>query len=201
MLSVRSVSLPPPELWVDDFGDYLYGYALQRVGDTAVAEDLVQETFLAALRAQERFSGKSSAKTWFVAILKNKVVDYFRKRSREPLTVQNDILADEISDFRTGGSLPGSWKAGRRPMDWLIDITDSVERQEFHTFLRNCLDELPARFASVFVLREMEEMESIDICNELGVSSSNLRVLLHRARRRLRRCLERTWLREKGTIS
>ena len=72
-----------PDHWVDAYGDYLYRCALQKVRDPAIAEDLVQETFLAALKSQKSFQGKASEKNWLVGILKNKVMDFWRKKSRE----------------------------------------------------------------------------------------------------------------------
>ena len=73
-----------PENWVDEYGDYLYRYALSRVKDPIIAEDLVQETFLAALKARHNFQGRSTARTWMIAILKHKIVDYIRQKVREP---------------------------------------------------------------------------------------------------------------------
>ena len=71
-----------PERWVDEHGDCLYRYALVRVRVPEVAEDLVQETLLAALRSREKFGGRSSERSWLVGILKNKIVDYYRKLGR-----------------------------------------------------------------------------------------------------------------------
>ncbi|NIR14014.1 MAG: hypothetical protein GWN86_08695, partial [Desulfobacterales bacterium] len=69
-----------PEAWVDQYGDYLYRYAISRIHEPAVAEDLVQETLLAALQGKEGFKGRSSEKTWLTGILKYKIVDYIRKK-------------------------------------------------------------------------------------------------------------------------
>ncbi len=87
-------SIDNPESWVDSYGDFLYRFALSRVKDPAVAEDLVQETFLAALRARENFKGQSAGRTWLVAILKHKIVDHIRKKIREPSTDKIETLMD-----------------------------------------------------------------------------------------------------------
>lgn len=184
-----------PSGWVDEHGDYLQRFALARVGDSAVAEDLVQETFLAALKSRGQFAGRSSERTWFTGILKRKIVDFFRRRSREPVARDPSLLAEEADqDFADRGSRAGSWKSGRRPADWLIDPTDPVEQQEFWRYLQQCLAELDSRAAEAFLLRELAELNSDQICNELQVRPTNLRVILHRARKQLRRCLELNWI-------
>ncbi|MBI2091861.1 MAG: hypothetical protein HYT75_02545 [Deltaproteobacteria bacterium] len=96
--------------------------------------------------------------------------------------------------FKNSEPGPGSWKSGRGPKEWVIDSSDPVEIKEFWKFLELCLSELPARDSQAFVLREMEEIKAEEICNKLGLSPTNLRVLLHRARLSLRRCLEKEWL-------
>ena len=83
-----------PETWVNEYGDFLYRFALSRVKDPSVAEDLVQETFLAALRARENFKGRSAGRTWLIAILKHKIVDYIRKKIREPASDKIETLSD-----------------------------------------------------------------------------------------------------------
>src|SRR5688500_10622854 len=74
---------PDPERWLDDHGDYLFKYAVFRLRDDIVAEDAVQETFLAALKAYENFEGRGSERTWLVGILKHKIIDHFRRVGRE----------------------------------------------------------------------------------------------------------------------
>lgn len=195
----QDARLTDPRQWVDLHGDSLFRYAMRWMGDQNVAEDLVQETFLSALKARDKFIGHASERTWLVAILKNKIVDHLRRVSRErPLEDEDETVASEQSDFRTTGLWAGSWKSGRRPAEWMIDASDRLEQEEFWRYFRQCLESLPKRAAHAFVLREMEEEKSEIICNKLGVSSTNLRVLLHRARLQLRRCLEINWIAEKS---
>lgn len=185
-----------PETWVKQHGEYLYRYALMRVRDQALAEDLIQDTFLAALRARSEFAGQSSERTWLVAILKNKIIDHFRKTGREVALEEEESESPQGGqNFRNSGLLAGAWKSGGRPKEWMVDSSDPVEQKEFWNYLRLCLSELSPRDAQAFVLREMEELEASEICNKLGLSSTNLRVLLYRARKMLRRCLEMKWLR------
>jgi len=187
--------LSEPTDWVEQHGDYLYRYALGRLRDADIAADLVQETFLAALQAREQFAGRSHERTWFVGILKRKIVDHFRKSGREISLEDPDTVGEELDKhFLSAGGRSGMWKSRRRPADWMIDPADPAEQEEFREFLQRCLDELHPRLAVVFVLREMEELENEKICNTLDIRPTNLRVMLHRARLQLRRCLELNWI-------
>lgn len=183
-----------PEVWVDLHGDYLFRFALSRVRDPQVAEDPVQETLLAALRARDRFSGQSDERTWFVAILKNKIIDHFRKvtRDADPQVVGMSHGQDE--DYRPSGERAGAWYPGRRPNDWAIDASDVVEQDQSWRSLQRCLSELPDATAAAFIMREIDEFEHEEICNKLELAPTNLRVILHRARKSLRRCLEKHWV-------
>jgi RNA polymerase sigma-70 factor, ECF subfamily len=180
--------LSDPATWLDRHGDVLYRFALLRVRIPAVAEDLVQETLLAALRAREHFAGQAAEQTWLVAILKNKIVDHFRRASREsplPDTEHPDEAIDAL--FRDAN---GHW--AQPPSAW-ADPDQALEQAEFWQIFQDCLAALPARQAQAFALTEFDDHSSDALCNILGVSTSNLWVLLHRARMRLRECLEQHW--------
>jgi RNA polymerase sigma-70 factor (ECF subfamily) len=187
---------PDPEPWLDRHGDYLYGYAMVRVRDAAVAEDLVQETLLAALQGYERFGGRSSERTWLVGILKHKVIDHFRRTSRESTVSAVDEEAFEHREmFRDEGGWVGHWKASEAPIEWTNTPATELERAEFWSVLETCLTPLPQRIASAFTLREVDGMSTDEICDVLGVTTNNLWVMLHRARAHLRACIERKWFR------
>jgi RNA polymerase sigma-70 factor (ECF subfamily) len=176
-----------PESWLDRHGAYLYRYALTRLHQAQPAEDLVQETFLAAWRARERFAQASSERTWLVGILKHKIIDHLRKQRREqPLSSisADDRLLDELFDSR------GHWKKTVRPAP---NPAAAFERREFWEALSGCLGKLPEHLAQVFVLREMDEQATSEICKALEITPANLWVMLHRARLRLWRCLEMHW--------
>ena len=180
-----------PESWVDHYGDFLYRFALSRVKDPAVAEDLVQETFLAALRARESFKGRSAARTWLIAILKHKIVDYIRKKFREPPTDKIETMTDIMdADFNDSGK----WQV--RPHKWAINPGKIYEQKEFFDVLYYCLAELPGRLAEAFMLREMDGLSTAEVCKILDITATNSWVMLYRARMSLRRCLENKWLGE-----
>jgi RNA polymerase sigma-70 factor (ECF subfamily) len=160
-----------------------------RLGDPHLSEDLVQETFLAALKARDTFKGASSERTWLVGILKHKIFDYYRQKGRE-------IPVGEGESLQPGGEATffnqdGMWKDG--PEEWGGDPADLFGKKEFLAQVTKCVSGLTPRLAHAFTLREIDGQESKEICKVLGVSETNLWVILHRARMLMRRCLEIHW--------
>lgn len=177
-----------PELWVDEYGDYLYRYALSRLLNPELAEETVQETFLAALKSVDAFRGQASMKTWLVGILKHKIVDQLRKLGREKPYESPDRLYDSVQgDFNE----KGMWEMG--PAKWTADPGDIQEKKEFWEVFRNCLGKLSKTHLSAYSLREIEGKETGEICMILDISPTNLWVILYRARMSLRKCLEEHW--------
>jgi RNA polymerase sigma-70 factor (ECF subfamily) len=185
---VSSNQLSDPETWVDQYGNYLFGYAILRLHDYKLAEDMVQETFLAALQARNHFLGQSSERTWLMGILKHKILDQIRKNSREFMIYDVESSVVEVEEFF---DKMGRLKA--TSTEWTIDPSMVLEQKEFQEVLKQCLSELPSRLAIVFSLREMDGLSSEEICNMLNISKTNLRVMFHRARLQLRLCLETRW--------
>jgi RNA polymerase sigma-70 factor (TIGR02943 family) len=179
-----------PERWVDEHGDVLYRYALERVRKPDVAQDLVQETFFAAMRSYEKFTGQSSVRSWLCGILKHKLCDYYRKRRRETSFTDLEFLADECAEKFVP---EGYWVHMNGPKEWKPEADEVMHRDEFWKTMRDCLAKLPERVATVFMMREMDEIESKEICATLSISDSNLWVMLHRARMALRECLAMNW--------
>ena len=168
---------------------HLLRYAMLQLRDAALAEDVVQETLLAALNDSSRFSGKSARRTWLVGILKHKIIDALRKKSRE----QSLVSVEEISEAEVAEDLfadDGHWR--QFPSDW-GDPAKSFEDKKFWEAFERCLEGIPERAARAFMLRECLGVTSDEICKELGITPSNLWVLLHRARLSLRGCLECKW--------
>ena len=160
---------------------------MSRLRDRQLAEEVVQETFLAALRARDRFTGASSERTWLVAILKNKVVDLFRRAGRER-PVQEIAADDEV----TGALFEHRYRR-TSPRVWPRDVDATVADREFREALARCLDRLPDRMGLAFRLREADGLGTDEICKILEISTTNLATLLYRARARLRTCLDETW--------
>jgi len=184
-----------PERWVDDHGDCLYRYALIRVRHPEVAQDLVQETLLAAMRQLEKFKGSSSERTWLCGILKNKISDRFRKLGRETNFTDLEFFSGEQPDRFDRNNY---WIHERGPADWQPEGEQAMKCQEFWQVLQAALNRLPSRVAQVFMLREMDGMPGKAVCEILNISEANLWVMLHRARMALRQDLEVNFFQGKG---
>lgn len=180
---------PGPEQWVDLYGNALYRYALVRLSDPEIAQDIVQEALVAALDAYQRFEGKSSVKTWLIAILKRKIVDHFRRAKNLQRVDNFDEAAPGIDRMFDD---TGHWSA--KPNEWNVNPIKAYEQQEFIDILYKCIAKLPNRLAEIFMLREFEEMNTMQICRQLEITESNTWVMLYRARMQLRKCLETNWL-------
>ena len=176
----------------DEHAAALWRYAMRLTGDRARSEDVVQETLLAALSGSG-FSGKSSLKTWLTGILKHKIVDAIRRKQREPIAVSGfGDLDDEldIEDFDAMFDRTGHWSPA--PAHW-GNPEEALDRRQFVEIVDFCLDKLPANTARVFMMREVLELETAEICKELAITANNLWVILYRARMALRQCLEQNW--------
>lgn len=188
-----------PERWVYEHGDYLLSNALLRLRDRTKAEDAVQDTLVTALHSRASFRGDSSVRTWLIGILKNKIFEAIRKLAREVAhhdasPTDNDVFGPE-SDFDERGHL----LLDRMPSPFSLSPPDSLEKQEFYVALRECLNELPERVGQAFVSIEMDRRPADDVADDLQLKRNNLYVLLHRARKKLRACLESNWFGERRT--
>jgi RNA polymerase sigma-70 factor (ECF subfamily) len=175
-----------PDAWVDAHAEALFRYALTRLRRREDAEDAVQETLLAALQAKRDFRGDSSERTWLIGILRHKIVDRIRVTSRCEASIDDPDWND--ADWWEGN---GHWR--NMPTAWGGDPQAASDNGEFWQQVRKCFAELPERQAQVFALRNLDERSAEDICQDLGLTPTNLWVLLHRARTRLRECLAGSW--------
>ena len=185
-----------PQQWVERYGDYLFNYAIVRVNDQEKAEDLVQETFLAGLKAKDNFQGKSSERTWLISILKRKVIDTYRKRYASKETFMGEY-EQEISDgdfYRDEDPFKGHWLEGKGPHSHSLMPEGELEQEELMKIIQRCISLLPPNLASAFVMKMIDEAESDEVCKELEITPSNLWVMLHRARLKMRQCVENKWL-------
>jgi len=173
-----------PENWMDLYGDLLYRCALFRVKDFTAAEDIVQETFLAALAAYKNFKGHSALRTWLIAILKNKSVDHIRKKIKERGSDRMEYSMNAVEkNFDLQGERPLRYcKCFDTPMKLYA-------HKELMNTLYKCLSELPDRLAKAFIMREIDGLSTKEICEALDITATNCWVMLHRARRRLRACI------------
>ena len=173
---------------MDEHGDALYRFALSRLSNPSSAEDVVQETFVAALKAQKQFSGRSPERTWLIGILKHKIVDLVRRESRELPSEELEEKSPEPDQLFDDA---GHWRTG--PLDWQVHPQKILERKEFRAVLRECLSHLPDRLRNAFFLREVDGQGTEEICKVLEITPTNLWVVLYRARTRLQSCLSNNW--------
>jgi len=175
-----------PERWLDEHGDVLFRFAIVRLRNREHAEEAVQECLLAALRAIDSFGGRSTERTWLVGILKRKVFDQMRQRSRE--RSESDTVAQKRSEQFDERGL---WRL--EPKRWSQDPSDAMHQADFGRVVHECLGKLPPGLADAIVLRELHQLPADEVCETLAVSAQALWQRLHRARLALRRCLELNW--------
>ncbi len=180
-----------PRQWVERHGDVLYRYARQRVRDAETAEELVQETFLAALKAAGEYASRSAEQTWLMGILKHKIVDWYRRASRDAAVAEDDAWQERYF-HQSGFNRRGTWLTGPTTHDLLP--AEPGERSDFRDALDHCLQGLTQRTQTAFILREVEQMEPEQVCRIMNINRPNYWALMHRARMQLRECLESTWL-------
>lgn len=178
-----------PALWVDKYADYLFNYAVVRVSDAEIAKDLVQETFLAALKSAKNYQGAASERTWLIAILKRKVIDYYRKINSKKGKAEVRINYSSQSDSA------GDWLEENVADPFSTLENDQIENAELGQAIQECISKLPKKQSAVFVMKTIRGLSTEDICNELGINPSNLWVMVHRARTNLMGCLNENWFR------
>jgi RNA polymerase sigma-70 factor (TIGR02943 family) len=175
-----------PDKWVDRYADYLFNYTIVRVNDREVTNDLISETFLAALNSMKNFKGDASERTWLISILKRKIIDYYRK-------INSNKGKAEIKVTLPDGEAEGEWLEEK--VADLSDRTaeDEMENKELGLAILDCMDQLPEKQAKIFKMKTIEGIDTEAICNEFKITPSNLWVIIHRARTFLANCLEKNW--------
>ncbi|MEM9646502.1 MAG: sigma-70 family RNA polymerase sigma factor [Planctomycetota bacterium] len=185
---VEAPSVLDPTAWVDRYSDYLFRYAFSRLREANAAEEVVQETFLSGVRYAEQFSGRGTERAWLLGILKRKIIDFVRLRDKH---AASSPYQDEIDLTAQLFDATGNWKPGA--LGWTPAPGQKIELSELWSVVKGCLKTLPASQADVFMLSVVEEMNSEDICEQLGISSSNFWVRMHRARLGLAACVGKKW--------
>lgn len=176
------------EKWIEEHGDYLFRYASMRLRNRSLAEDMVQETFLAALKSMHRFDPKQSERAWLIGILRHKVIDHIRKAVRE-VQMENS----EVVDLQDNLLFKYSGIPTMNPPRWKFSPRKAMERKEFWDVFGACLSKLEGKMHAAFVMKELEEQETEEVCKEMNITPNHLWVLIHRARANLKVCLEKNW--------
>ncbi len=178
-----------PQNWLSKYGDSMYQYLLPRVNDSNEAQDILQDTFLSGLKGLSGYKGVASEKNWLFAIMKNKLIDYYRIKAKNQFIFQIpdlNSIDDEWFD------IDGKWTTTKIPSTWESNIS-SFEKKEIQNIINICKENLNEMYKNVFVLKYLEGLESAEICKVLNISSSNYWVLLHRARLQMRECIEKSF--------
>lgn len=171
-----------------NYSDELYSWAYYKTSSRETAEDLVQDTFAAAYHKLDAFEGKSKPKTWLFSILNNKIIDYYRKKSKNSITsVEHEKLANTSIDGMFDPS--EHWNPSEA-----IDEEHWLDNPEFNSILSNCIDDLPANWQMAVRAKYIEDQKSKMICETLDITQANYWQIIHRAKLALRQCLEKKWV-------
>lgn len=178
--------------FLNDLRRQMLKFATLQLSNSHLAEDAVQEALVGALKNAKSFTGRAALKTWVFAILKNKIADVLRQKQR--LVDASSLLREneEEEDLSELFDQTGHWLKDERPATW-GNPQDSLRQSQFWKVFELCLEKLPGHQARVFMMKEFVELDAPEICASVGISTSNLNVMLHRSRLRLRECLENNW--------
>ncbi|MEM8867518.1 MAG: sigma-70 family RNA polymerase sigma factor [Verrucomicrobiota bacterium] len=183
------VEIAPPETWVDRYGDYLYGYAMSRLRNPEAAQDCVQDTMLAGIKALDRFDGSRDIKFWLRGIMRNKIVDQIRKSVREKkvdIEAEDETLMESFW-FKYSGI------ATTNPDPWEFNPRKYYDNGEFWVVFETCIAEIKNPAREAFTLRVLEDLTTEEVCKAMNITPNYLWVLLHRAREQLKVLLEARW--------
>lgn len=176
-----------PNKWIDRYADYLFNYTISRVNNKEMAQDLVQDTFLAALKSMKNFKGEASERTWLISILKRKIIDHYRKINSKKGKAEVRIIYNNATETE------GDWLEEQVADPFDKTAEDTIQNEELGNAIFDCLSKLPKKQAEVFKMKTIEGLETETICNELNITASNLWVIIHRARTAMAACLEDNW--------
>ncbi len=166
----------------------LFSYAINKVPQKEVAEDLIQDTFLSAWQSYKNYKGTSNVKTWLFSILKHKIADYYRSKYKQDIEVDFDF----IDTFFDGNY---RWKPEYRPKDWGNE-KELLDDPDFSKALKDCFKKLPVKWSSAVQMKYLEEHNADGICSQLEITKSNFWQIIHRAKIHLRNCLEKKWFKQ-----
>lgn len=184
--------------WVEEHGDLLFRFAYQRTGSRETAEDLVQDTLLSAFKSLDTFKEEASDKTWLMRILRNKIIDHYRKtrtrKSEDEVSQRKEVSLDAFFDDA------GGWNPDKQPQPWSERPDEVLEREQLGDVLNGCIENLKGKGAIAYRMKYLEDEESEEICKVLDITPSNYWVLIHRAKLQLRDCLDQSYFKELKTF-
>ncbi len=165
----------------------LYRFAVAKTKNKEISEDLVQDTFIVAVTKLNTFRGESTHKTWLISILRNKISDYYRKKTRE------NISDKEMDDQTLSFNASGSWNKENIP--FVFEETEHLlDNTQFTQVFYDCIDGLPQLWSSVIKMKYVNPTKSKEICKELNITDTNLWQIVHRSKLKLKDCLGTNWI-------
>jgi RNA polymerase sigma-70 factor (ECF subfamily) len=175
--------------WIEMYTEELISWCIHKISDPETAKDLVQDTFLAVAKNLHSFKGKSNPKTWIFSILNNKISDHYRRKYKQSSTIDYDVFSSFFNE-------EGEWITDKQPQNWENDDVNLLDDREFLKVLSFCIENLPDRFNAVVMMKYYGEKKSDDICKELDISTTNMWQIMHRAKLKLRECIENGWFKK-----
>ena len=171
---------------VSKHSEELLKWAFHKTSSISMAEDLVQDSFLAAAEKISSFKKESSAKTWIFSILNHKIIDFYRNRASQHISLENDYLSAFFDE-------DGSWLQEKLPKQWQDEESHLLDNKDFQAILEKCMDALPPKWNTCVKLKYLSEKKGQEICQEIGISPTNFWQVVHRAKLQLRDCIEKKW--------
>jgi len=180
------------DIFLKELRKQMLRFATLQLSDSHLADDVVQEALMGAIKGTQAFRGQAAIKTWVFAILKNKIADALRKKHRYEQASMLLQESEEQEDFSDVFRANRHWQPTARPTTW-SNPQEALNQSQFWIVFEACLEHLPVKQGRAFMMREFVELSTDEICQEMGITLSNLNVMLHRARMRLRECLNIKW--------
>jgi RNA polymerase sigma-70 factor (TIGR02943 family) len=172
--------------WVEEYTSGLFSWALHKTSDEELAKDLVQDTFMAAAERLASFRGDSSPKTFLFSILNNKIIDHYRKKVNKPVNIEDQNLSSFFNEN-------GEWRNEKKPRDWHEEEENLLDDDKFQTVLQDCIGKLPENWNTCVTSKYLMEKKAEEICQDLGITTTNYWQMMHRAKLQLRECIEKNW--------
>ena len=175
------------ENWVVKFGDQLFSWAYHKTSDKETAQDLVQDTFLSAYKNINKFEGKSQPKTWLFAILNNKIIDFYRKKSKQFVVLSKDYQ----HQIKVTDGFFNEYENWKNQPD--LNEQHWLDNPDFNSILLNCIEDLPKNWQFIIQSKYILDKKSEEVCQELHITKSNYWQISHRAKLLLKKCIELNW--------
>jgi len=170
--------------WVNEYTNAMIGFALRYIKDVDQCMDIVQDSFLAAYNSIHTYDNSRNPKTWLFTILRNKCIDNIRK---------DKIRAKYANDIQEEFDTDGQWTSAGLNYSWDVEDINLLDDPNFIATFHECIQNLPRSMSSVISLRYIDNSDSEKICEELSITKSNYWQMVHRAKMRLRKCLNINW--------